>query len=205
MKRIIPVMIAALGLMIAAPAWAGDTQPGPRQVIEQTVNNIINVLNERTDKTKLTEADREHIRQTVEGRFDYQVMARRSLGRPWKKLSKDERNHFTDVFRELMERSYGNRLNEYKGQTVRFQDAELKKKKARVESTVIDGARETPVEYRLHQTKTGWQVYDIRIEGTSMIRTFHQDFKSVLDNGGYSKLLKTLEDKVAKLRQRDQA
>jgi len=198
-------MMAALGLMIAAPAWAGTNEPGPRQVIEQTVNNIINVLDERTDKTKLTDADRNHIRQAVEGRFDYQTMAKRSLGKPWNQLSNDERKHFTEVFREMLERSYGNRLNEYKGQTVKFQDAELKNDKARVESTVIDGSRKTPVEYRLHQTKTGWQVYDIRIEGTSMIRTFQQDFKALLDNGDYGKLLKALEDKIAKLRERDPA
>jgi phospholipid transport system substrate-binding protein len=81
----------------------------------------------------------------------------------------------------------------------------MKKKKARVKSKVIDGTRETPVEYRLHQTGTGWQVYDIRIEGASMIRTFHQDFKSILKSGGYDNLVKTLEEKIAKLKARDKA
>jgi len=113
--------------------------------------------------------------------------------------------HFTAVFRDLLERSYGNRLSEYKGQKVIFADAELKKHKARVKSTVIDGSRKTPVEYRLHQTDVGWQVYDIRIEGTSMVRTFYQDFKSTLENGGYPKLLKTLEEKIAKLKAKDQS
>ncbi len=205
MKLFTHAMMAALVLMLSLPAWASDHEAGPRQVIEQTINNIINILDARADKTRLSKEDRDHIRQAIEGRFDYWNMARRSLGKPWKKLSPEERLHFTGVFRELMERSYGNRLNEYKGQIVKFRDAELKKSKARVQSTVIDGARETPIEYRLHQTKTGWQVYDIRVEGTSMIRTFHQDFKAVLDDGGYSKLLKTLEDKIAKLRKRDSA
>ncbi|MDX8406269.1 MAG: ABC transporter substrate-binding protein, partial [Mariprofundus sp.] len=95
-------------------------------------------------------------------------------------------------------------LSEYKGQKVVFADATLKGKRARVKSMVIDGTRETPVEYRLHQTDSGWQVYDIRIEGTSMVRTFYQDFKSTLDNGGYPGLVKTLEDKIAKLQSRDQ-
>jgi len=204
MKMIIHSFLAALSLMMAMPAWAADSQ-GPREVIESTVHEIISVLEKRADKTKLTEDDRNYIRKAVEGRFDYEAMARRSLGKPWRDLNKAERAHFTEVFRELLERSYGNRLNEYKGQTVQFENAELRKDKARVLSTVIDEARQIPVEYRLHQTETGWQVYDISIEGTSMVRTFYQDFQSILDNGGYAKLLNTLEEKIAKLKAKDQA
>ena len=161
------------------------------------------MLEARNETSKLTSKDRDAIRQSVEGRFDYTAMAKRSLGKPWKKLDGLQQTHFPGVFRDLLERPYGNRLSEYKGQKVVFADAELKGDKARVESTVIDGTRETPVEYRMHQTDSGWQVYDIRIEGTSMVRTFYQDFKSTLDNGGYDHLLKTLEDKIGKLKEKD--
>ena len=191
-------------MLFSVSAWANSSDGSdPKTVIETTVNHIIEVLEARQDTSKLTSKDRDAIRQSVEGRFDYTAMASRSLGKPWKKLGGVQQTHFTSVFRELLERSYGNRLSEYKGQKVIFADAELKGDKARVESTVIDGTRETPVEYRLHQTETGWQVYDIRIEGTSMVRTFYQDFKSTLDNGGYEYLLKTLEDKVTKLKEKD--
>jgi len=203
MKMILRSIFAAILISGAMPAWA--TEAGPKEVVENAVNAIIEVLDARTDKTQVSEEDRNHIRQAVEGRFDYQAMARRSLGRPWKKLEKQEQAHFTEVFRELLERSYGNRLSEYKGQTVQFADAEFKNDKARVQSTVIDDTREIPVDYRLHQTAGGWQVYDIRIEGTSLVRTFHQDFKSVLDNGNYEKLLKSLEEKIARLKEKDKA
>jgi len=197
-RTTITVLLAAL---FSISAWADDS--GPKATIESTVNNIIEVLEARNDTSKLTSKDRDAIRQSVEGRFDYTAMAKRSLGKPWKKLDGLQQTHFTGVFRDLLERSYGNRLSEYKGQKVVFADAELKGDKARVESTVIDGTRETPVEYRMHQTDSGWQVYDIRIEGTSMVRTFYQDFKSTLDNGGYDHLLKTLEDKIGKLKEKD--
>jgi len=192
---------ALLTLLITIPAWANESDP--KAVIETTVNQIIHVLDSRADKSQLTGGDRNAIRKAVEGKFDYMAMAKRSLGKPWKKLNNDEQAHFTEVFRNLLERSYGNRLNEYNGQTIVYADAQMKKGKARVNSTVIDGTRETPVEYRLHQTDGGWQVYDIRIEGTSMVRTFYQDFKSTLNNSGYEGLLKTLEDKIAKLKEKD--
>ncbi len=205
MKRVLMLLGIVAGL--AMPAMAADegSQPGPREVIESTVNGIIQVLESRKDKTRLSEEDREKIRKIVAGRFDYRAMARRSLGRPWKKLDEAEREHFTEVFRELLERSYGNRLNEYHGQTVRYQDAEFKGKRARVRSIVSDGNKETPVEYRLHRTPSGWQVYDIRIEGASLVRTFHQDFQSILKNGGYPHLLDTLEKKIARLKANDKA
>jgi phospholipid transport system substrate-binding protein len=203
MKLIQHSLAIMLVLFVSLPAWANNE--GPKAVIENTVNQIIHALDARKDKSKLTEADRDAIRQAVEGRFDYRAMAKRSLGKPWKKLSDAEQIHFTDVFRELLERSYGNRLSEYNGQIVVFADAEMKKKKARVKSKVMDGTRETPVEYRLHQTDIGWQVYDIRIEGTSLVRTFNQDFKSILKKGGYDKLIKQLEEKIAKLKAKDQA
>jgi len=195
-----------VSVLLSPSAWAADDSPngGPRAVIESTVNQIISVLEHRQDPGVISARDREAIRQTVEGRFDYRAMARRSLGRPWKKLDEAERTHFTQLYRDLLERSYGNRLSEYKGQKVVFADAQIKKHKARVKSTVIDGSRKTPVEYRLHQTESGWQVYDIRIEGTSMVRTFYQDFKSTLEHGGYDHLVTSLEKQIAKLKAKDQ-
>jgi phospholipid transport system substrate-binding protein len=201
MKIIQQGVIIIIGLLASLPAWANND--GPRVVIENTVKHIIQALDARQDKSRLTDHDRDAIRKAVEGHFDYRTMARRSLGKPWKKLARQDRTEFTDVFRELLERSYGNRLSEYKGQTVAFSDAKLKKKRALVKSEVIDGSRKTPVHYSMHQTDDGWQVYDIRIEGASMIRTFREDFKSVLKQGGYEHLLKTLKEKIAKLKAKE--
>jgi len=204
MKQIHLSLMIIFGMLFSLPAWAENDQVGPKAVIETTITAMLDVLEQRADKNAISTQDRAAIRQTIKGKFDYRSMAKRSLGKPWKKLTETDRKHFTDVFRDLLERSYGNRLSAYKGQKVIFADAEIKKNKARVKSTIIDGARKTPVEYRLHQTKSGWQVYDIRIEGTSMVRTFYQDFKSTLDSGGYQKLVNVLEEKVAKLIAKDQ-
>jgi phospholipid transport system substrate-binding protein len=201
MKMIQHSLAIMFALFVSMTAWANDE--GPRAVIENTVTQIIEVLEAREDKSKLTDQNRDAIRQVIEGRFNYQHMARRSLGKPWKKLSDKEKAHFTEVYRESLERSYGNRLAEYKDQTVVFADAEMKKKKARVKSKVIDGTRETPVDYSMHQTDTGWQVYDIKIEGTSMVKTKYEDYKSILSKGSYEELLKSLEDQLVRLKAKD--
>jgi len=205
MKLIQHSLAIMLALFVSIPSWANDEtkNEGPKAVIENTVNQIIAALEAREDKNNLTEKDRDTIRQVIEGRFDYQHMARRSLGKPWKKLNEKERAHFTEVYRESLERSYGNRLAEYKGQTVVFADAELRNEKARIKSKVIDGTREIPVDYSMHQTDTGWQVYDIQIEGTSMVKTKYEEYKSMLSKGSYETLLKALEEQLAKQKAKD--
>jgi len=197
-------LITFLLLWIASPAWANATeQDNPKVVVEKTVNGILHALEGRKDQNKLTDKDRDAIRQQVEGRFDYREMARRSVGKIWKKQSSDQQTAFTETFRQLLERSYGNRLAAYHGQTVEFDDAEFKKNKARVKTRVMDSNKTTPVEYRLHQRDGTWQVYDIKIEGVSLVGTFRKDFKGPLKKDGFDGLLKTLKEKVEQLKEKD--
>ena len=206
MRVVFPVkalIVAVLTVLAVSNAWAEHAND-PKAIVEGTVNDIIQVLEAREDKTKLTEEDRENIRKVVTGHFDYREMSKRSLGKAWKSTSESERENFTELFRKLLERSYGNRLASFRDQKVEFDDAQFKKDKARVKTRVIDTEKETPVEYRLHQTATGWQVYDIRIEGVSLVSNFRTDFQEgIKRNGGFEGLVQALEKKVKKLEEKD--
>jgi len=191
-----------LTMAVAGNAWANTDDP--KAVIEYTVNGIIKVLEAREDPTRLTEKNRDDIRDVVTGRFDYREMSKRSLGKTWKKISGQEQADFTELFRKLLERSYGNRLATFHGQKVVCDGAQFKKDKARVKTRVVDADKETPVEYRLHQTPTGWQVYDIRIEGVSLVSNFRKDFQEGINqNGGFKGLFSALEEKVKELEEKD--
>lgn len=205
MKSVISLksVLAAIAMLFSATAWAAED---PKTVIEDTVNGIIKVLEARKDVTILTESDREKIRKVVTGRFDYREMAMRSLGQTWNDINESDRAYFTDLFRKLLERSYGNRLASFRNQKVVYGDAEYKGDKSRVQTTVIDVDKQTPVEYRLHQTPTGWQVYDIRIEGVSLVSNFRTEFsEGMKQNGGFKGLIHALEEKVKKLEAKDAA
>lgn len=203
MNIMIKSLVTFLLLWVAVPVWANDTErDDPKVVVEKAVNGILHALESRSDPKVLTEEDREAIRKQVEGRFDYHEMARRSVGKAWKKQSVEQQAVFTETFRQLLERSYGNRLSEYHGQAVEFDNAEFKKNKARVKTRVIDSNKVTPVFYRLHQSAGVWQVYDIKIEGVSLVGTFRKDFKRPLKKEGFDGLLKTLQDKVAHLKKK---
>ncbi|MCF7821918.1 MAG: ABC transporter substrate-binding protein [Mariprofundaceae bacterium] len=207
MRRVSPmkVLIAvALVMATALNAWA-DTED-PKVCVENAVNGIIKVLEAREDSSRLTEGDRDKIRKVVAGRFDYREMSKRSLAQAWGDISETERVNFTELFRKLLERSYGNRLAGFRDQKVTFNDAQFKGDKARVITSVVDAEKTTPVEYRLHQTPTGWQVYDIKIEGVSLVSNFRKDFQEgIKQNGGFAGLVQALEKKVRNLEEKDNA
>ena len=196
MKR----MMLVLAMACYMPTLGLANEDDPKAVVASTVQSIIDVLEARTDKDTITDEDRESIRKVVAGKFDYREMSRRSVGKPWKKMTDEKQDEFTELFRQVLEYSYGNQLAGYHGQKVVFEDAEFKKDKARVKGAVIDDTKTIPMEYRLHQTPTGWQVYDIKVEGVSMITTFRKDFKSIIKKKKIDGLMATLQQKIDKLK-----
>jgi phospholipid transport system substrate-binding protein len=200
MKTSIKTSVLSFAFLCLLPFQAVAAEETPKQVVASTIQAIIDVLEERTDKTSITDLDREGIRNVVAGKFDYKEMSRRSVGKPWKEMEEDKQIEFIDLFRQMLEYSYGNQLSGYHGQKVVFEDAEFRKDKARVKGEVIDSSKSIPMEYRLHQTAIGWQVYDIKIEGVSMIITFRRDFKSIIKEQGVDGLMATLKTKVNKLK-----
>jgi len=199
MKPLLRMLAAVLLLTMAwLPSCFAD-EITPKQVVATTVQSIIDILQQRQDKDRLTEGDRQAIRAVLATRFDFVAMTRGSIGRPWRKLDKDKRQAFIAVFTQLMEYTYGNRLSSYHGQTIQYHDAEFKKKRARVKSEVVDGDKVTPVEYRLRKRNAGWKIYDIKIEGVSMIGTFRKDFRSMVDRHGIDGLYDALSKKVQTL------
>jgi len=198
------ILMLALAALPLSPAQAGAADD-PKAVVRAAVDGVIQVLKSRPDPKQITEADREAIRRAVEGYFDFREMARRALGRPWKQLSEDKRKDFVATFRELLERSYGNRLSEYHDQKVIYGDVRTKGRIAIVRSEVVDADKRTPVLYKLVHRKNGWRVYDIKVEGISMVSTFRNDFKQAVSQKGLDGFLADLKKRVDKLREQDKA
>jgi len=187
-----------LVLMLPAFAWA---TPGPKAVVQKTVDAVIDILKSREDATAMSDQDRQAISHAVEGNFDFREMARRSLSRGWKKINPAQRLEFTGVFRELLEYSYGSRLANFSGQSVEY--GEVKKKKhsrVSVKTEIIDTNRRIPVQYSLYKSKTGWRVYNIVVEGVSLVGTYRSSFKTALKKKGFDGLMQNMRKKVERLK-----
>jgi len=168
------------------------------------VNAVIDVLKARKDKTTLSESDREAIREAVSHYFDFKEMGKRALARPWKDLSDTQKAEFVKLFRQLLELTYGNRLASFHGQKVEFGEEYIKGRIGVVDSEVIDGDVRTPVRYKLVHKKVGWRVYEIKVEGVSMISTFRTDFTTAYNREGAEGFLASLKERVAGMKNQDQ-
>jgi len=197
-------LLFSLALAALLPMVAFAESDGPKVVVETAVNGVIHALKSRLNQNVITLEDREAIRQSIEGYFDFREMAKRSLGKPWKKMEAAQRTDFVNTFRELLERSYGNRLSEYHNQTVKFGEVKTKGRIAIVNSEVIDEEKRTPVRYKLVHKKSGWRVYDIKIEGISMVSTFRSDFRQAVSQKGIGGFITDLKKQVEKLKEQDQ-
>jgi len=200
MKSLLSMFLVAVML---CPATA-QASSSPEAVVQAAVNGVIEVLKARKDHQHLSAEDRQAIRSAVKGHFDFREMAKRSMGRGWREINDGQRQHFALLFQELLERSYGNRLAQFNNQTVEYGKVRVKGKRARVNTQVMDPDKAIPVRYSLYSKDNEWHVYDIRIEGLSLIATFRTDFKTIYKKEGYEGLVQKLETKVENLKKEDQ-
>ena len=185
--------VAAL-VFLAGPAGAGE----PLDKIRETVDDVLAVLADESLQTPEQQAARRaRLRQAVYQRFGFEEMARRSLGRHWRDLSGEQRQEFVGLFSDLLERSYvgkiegagaGSRID-YTRETI---DDEGFASVQTVVTNPLDSQFE--VEYRLLQRNgaASWEVYDIVIEGVSLINNYRTQFNNVIHRNSYEGLVKQL-------------
>ncbi|MDX8393597.1 MAG: ABC transporter substrate-binding protein [Mariprofundales bacterium] len=205
LTRIVSAGFLCLLFLITTPVLASVDTSNPKIVVQETVDGVIHVLKSRADDKVINQDDRNAMHQVIGSRFDFAEMSKRTLGKYWRRMSSSERKKFTNVFRELLERSYGNRLSDYSGQTVEYGEVEMHGELSKVASLIIDGDTEIPVDYSLLNVEnTGWQIYDIRIEDVSMVATYQSSFRAKMKKDGFSGLLKTMQNKLKSLHKEDE-
>lgn len=185
--------IAVLGLL-AGVAGAGE----PLDKIRETVEDVLTVLADETlqapERQKLR---REKLRQAVYQRFGFEEMARRSLGRHWRDLNAAQQQEFVGLFSDLLERSYVGKIEGAgAGSQVGYAKETIDDEGFASVLTVITNrlGSEIEVEYRLLQrdANTPWEVYDIVIEGVSLINNYRTQFNNVIHRTSYDGLVKQL-------------
>jgi len=193
-RRITMWMLAGSLLLAgnATLAKAGE----PQEKIRQTVNDVLTVL---SNKALQPQERRTQIRQTVLQRFGFEEMAKRSLARHWQTLNPQQRQEFVELFTDLLERSYINRIEGYSGgpDSVRYIKEDLREDTASVQ-TEIRRQRDlsVQVEYRLLRAEGDWKVYDIVIEGVSLVNNYRTQFNTIMAKDSYAGLVKQMRLKL---------
>jgi phospholipid transport system substrate-binding protein len=169
----------------------------PLDKVRQTVDNVLTIVD---NKTLQPQKRRTHIRQAVLQRFGFEEMAQRSMGPHWRTLTPQQRQEFVELFTDLLERSYINRIANYKAgpQGVRYPKEDSTGDQATV-YTEITTERGEPVnvDYRLLHKDGDWKVYDIVIEGVSLVNNYRTQFNTIILKDSYAGLVKQMRTKLA--------
>jgi phospholipid transport system substrate-binding protein len=136
----------------------------------------------------------------VDEYFDFEEMAKRSLGPQWGEQPPQKQKEFVEAFSHFLFNVYITRIEEYTGQEINYQSPKVESRFAIVEAIVLDNrAGEIPLEYRLHRQNGQWKAYDVVIEGVSLIRNYQSQFRSILARSSFDDLLKQLQKKNGRL------
>lgn len=195
-----------LGILLLATVVAlllsstGAVAATPTASIQGAIDGVIKILN--TDSLKgdaKRKIRRDKIRGAIGPSFSFEAMSRRSLGKYWKKLSDAEKSEFVEVFGTMIENSYISKLEKYTDEKVLYEKETIRKSSAEVRTKVITSSgTKIPINYRMSNKTGDWLIYDVVVEGVSLVRNYRSQFAQVLRKEPIASLITTLREKSAK-------
>ena len=170
----------------------------PTDQIKKTTDKILAIVRDPALKAPGEATKRKKlIRDAVDERFDWEEMSRRTLARHWARRTKGEKKEFIDLFGVLLERTYIDQVGNYSGEKVVFMGQEVDGDYGIVKVKILtEKETEIPVWYRLKKKRNDWFVYDVSIEGVSLINNYRTQFNSIIVRSSYKNLIKKLRAKV---------
>ena len=184
----------ALSVSLYAPrAWAQTAGNEVKSVIDEVMvilhNSSLSGANQQNQRTALVEKATSRL-------FDYREMAKRCLGETWDTLKKNQQEEFVGLFSRLLRTSYARRLNEIRNAKVVYQPEIVKPEYTEVSIVILRPNDRIPVSFRLLKEAVGWRVYDVIIEGVSIVSNFQSQFARVIQGSSYQGLRQSLQARV---------
>lgn len=198
-RRAIAPILAGLLLLAMMPA---DASAGTAtEAVRATIDEVLRILGDK-DLKQPSRADerRKLLEKTVGARFDYQEMSRRSLGAPWNQLADKDKHEFVDLFRTLLTNTYADRVESYSGEGVQYLNERTEKDYAEVRTKIQSGKTEIPMDYRLINKNNDWRVYDVVVDGVSLVNNYRGQFSKILRTSSYPELVDQLRKKSDKIK-----
>jgi phospholipid transport system substrate-binding protein len=190
------LILSGIGaLVISSLSFAQD---GPTVQVKATIDRVLEVLRDPKLKGAEKAATRGKVlREVIYARFDFPEMAKRSLGVHWRKRTAQEQKEFVDIFSDLLERSYRQKIERYTDQEIVYTKEEVEDKFGIVSTAIADKKEnlEIPVDYRVVRRDDQWKVYDVVIDGISLVSNYRSQFNSIIQKGSYDDLVQKMRVK----------
>jgi phospholipid transport system substrate-binding protein len=183
---------------LAASAWA-QQQLAPNELVQKITDEVLAAV--KSDK-ELAAGDKQKAVKLAEEKVlpyvDFEHATRLAVGRAWREASPEQKKRLVTEFRNMLVRTYSNAIGTYQGQTLKVLPS---RGKADPEETIVrtqfvrPGGQPLPIDFSMHQTPEGWKVYDITVEGVSLVLTYRSEFDAIVKQQGIDGLIKALATK----------
>jgi phospholipid transport system substrate-binding protein len=188
--------ILILCLIFPITVFAG----APLEAVKGHADKVLDVLRNPSLKAESAKKDKKgKIRDIAEKMFDFTELSKRTLGQNWGKLTTDQQKEFVELYTSLLEDAYADKIMAYTDEKIVFsKEVALTEKTVEVQSAVMRTSGEVPIYYRVIMKDGSWRVYDVVIEGVSLINNYRSQFREILVNKPPESLIETLRKKVGK-------
>ena len=190
-------LLIALALFFAVPALAQEL--GPEELVKKVTSEVMAAI--KSDK-QLAAGDKQKAMKLAEEKIlphvDFEEATRLAVGRGWAQASAEQKKRLVTEFRNMLVRTYSNAISAYEGQTMNVLPSRVKpgESEATVRNQFVrPGGKPVLVDYAMRKTGEGWKIYDIVVEGVSLVLTYRSEFDSVVKQEGVDGLIKRLAAK----------
>jgi phospholipid transport system substrate-binding protein len=199
MKRVFAVWLVLAAALFTLKGFAQEA--GPDELVKKVTDDVLATI--KADK-QLAAGDKQRALKVAEEKvlphIDFQEATRLAVGKAWADATPEQKKRLTDEFRRMLVRTYSNAIGAYEGQTMKVQPTRMKPDDA--EATVRAqfiraGGKPLPLEYQMRKTAQGWKIYDISVEGVSLVLTYRSEFDTIAKQQGLDGVIKRLAEKNA--------
>jgi phospholipid transport system substrate-binding protein len=194
-RRALVALALVASVVSVREGWAGT----PTDLLRVQIDRAVKTLEEPDlKKDGKSRERRAAVRKIAEDIFDFTETAKRSLGRHWQPRTAAERREFVDLFANLLERSYLSKIELYSGEKIAYLGDTIDGDQATVRTRIATKhGTEIPVDYKMYRHGDRWLVYDVIIEGVSLIANYRTQFNKIIQTSSYQELVRKMKTKQA--------
>src|SRR5262245_16688756 len=189
---VIGIALCLVGPLLPATATAVTATEAVRSSMEQLVRVLEDQELKKADQAS---ERRQQLQKIFNDRFSYEEMSKRSLGAQWNNLNEAQRQQFVDLFRQLLARTYTGTIEGYSGERIQILSEQNEGDYAEVRTKLVSRKGEIPINYRLLNKSGEWRVYDIVVDGISMVSNYRAQFNKIIQSSSYEDLVEKLKNK----------
>lgn len=196
MKKSFRIFMLVLMMMLPIYVFGG----APFDTVKMNVGSVLEILGDPKLKGDAGRKVKEQKLEVIADKmFDYIELSKRTLGLNWNKFTQEQRKEFVDLFKMVLKDAYVDKIMAYTNERVNFtKEVSLSETTYEIQSVVMRKSGEVPIFYRAIKKENSWKVYDVIVEGVSLINNYRTQFREILGNNPPETLLETLRKKVGK-------